>query len=277
MAKILVVDDDAAIVAGIRAMLDLHGLESEAAWDRETAEARIGESFFPIILADLRMRDDEDGFYLIDAVRRISPRSRVATITGYADAATVERLRERGAMLVLQKPFDEAELMSALGEMLRVVEEAAEQRADDSDLYAATARILRGIACRRYGFSRDDADELVQEAWLLFLEKRESVRAPRAWLSGTVANLCRQAIGKLQQDRERTSELEDVAFVRRDDSALVIHQGLARIDERSRALCTMIGLEQRSYEEVSRAAAIPLGSVGPLYMRAKARLREAIA
>ncbi len=40
-------------------------------------------------------------------------------------------------------------------------------------------------------------------------------------------------------------------------------------------LCTTIGLEQRTYDEVSAAAAIPIGSVGPLYMRAKERLRNA--
>ncbi|HYO79707.1 MAG TPA: sigma factor-like helix-turn-helix DNA-binding protein, partial [Thermoanaerobaculia bacterium] len=58
---------------------------------------------------------------------------------------------------------------------------------------------------------------------------------------------------------------------------LTVHQALARLDDRSRTLCTMIGLEQRSYEEVSAATNVPLGSVGPLYLRAKARLRVAMS
>jgi DNA-directed RNA polymerase specialized sigma24 family protein len=66
------------------------------------------------------------------------------------------------------------------------------------------------------------------------------------------------------------------AIVPADDTILAMRQGLASIDARSRALCTMIGLEQHSYEEVSSTVGIPLGSVGPLYMRAKARLRQAL-
>ena len=95
-------------------MLDLNGIESEGAFGCDEAEARIAAEFFPIILSDLRMRGEEDGFRLIDAVRRISPRSRVAAMTGYADAATEARLRERGAHLVLRKPLHEEELMAAL-------------------------------------------------------------------------------------------------------------------------------------------------------------------
>jgi DNA-directed RNA polymerase specialized sigma24 family protein len=42
-------------------------------------------------------------------------------------------------------------------------------------------------------------------------------------------------------------------------------------------LCELIGLEQCSYEEVSAAAGLPLGSIGPLYIRAKNKLRAAVA
>lgn len=258
-------------------VLDLNGIESEGASGCDEAEMRIAAEFFPIILSDLRMRDDEDGFRLIDAVRRISPRSRVAAMTGYADAATEARLRERGAHMVLRKPLLEDELMAALREMLAAIEVAEVERCHDLDaLYASTVRTLQTIARGRFGFPTEDAQELIQETWLLYLEKRRDVHTPKSWLSGTIANLCRQEIQRRVRERGRHVAIPIIEVERNDDDVLAVHQALAKLDERSRMLCTTIGLEQGSYDEVSAAAAIPLGSVGPLYMRAKERLRNAL-
>lgn len=275
--RILIVDDQPEIVFAIQCMLEGHDLDAAAASSCEAAEKLIAAEFFPVILSDLRMHTDEDGFRIIDAVKRLSPRSRVATITGYADAETEQRLRDRGAQMILRKPLCDAELMAAVRELLVVVEAAVgEHEGDDEGLYAATVDRLRITAQKKYRFTADEADELVQETWLLFLEKRCSVRTPRAWLSGTIANLCRQEIERRVRSREHALEVRADAIVPADDIILSMRQGLASLDERSRTLCTLIGLEQQSYEEVSSAVGIPLGSVGPLYMRAKARLREAL-
>lgn len=279
MSKILVVDDDRLVVDTVRLVLDINGIDSVGASNCAEAEARIAEEFFPIVLSDLRMQGEDDGFRLIDAVRRISPRSRVAAMTGYADAATEVRLRERGAHLVLRKPLDESELMAALREMLAAVEEAeALSGGDDLDtLYTTTLNTLQAIARGRFGFPTEDAQELVQETWLLFLEKRNDVHTPKSWLSGTIANLCRREIDRRVRDRERNVAIPVIEVERNDDDVLAVRQALAKLDDRSRMLCTAIGLEQHSYDEVSAATSIPLGSVGPLYMRAKEKLRDAIS
>ena len=259
-------------------MLGLHEIECETAWDCESAEQRIAGEFFPVILSDLRMRSDDDGFRILDAVQRLSPRSRVAAMTGFADDATVNRLRERGAMLVLRKPFLEEDLIAALQEMLQAVEEAAPSQSEDDDaLYVATIDSLRRIARGRFRFAEEDIEELVQETWVLFLEKRHSVRTPKAWLTGTIANLCRREIERRIADRARAAEMPEPSIVPSDDAVLAVHQALARVDDRSRTLCTLIGLEQKSYEEVSASERLPIGSVGPLYLRAKEKLRRVLA
>lgn len=278
MTRVLVVDDEPSIVAGIQEVLALHGIESEAAWDADTAEERIASEFFPVILADLRLRTEADGLRLIDSVRRLSAGSRLVTMTGHASAETEARVRERGASLVLRKPFAEDELLAVLREMVQTIATAEAAHAGDDDaLYAATIDTLGKISRGRYGFTREDAEELVQETWLLFLEKRANVHAPRAWLSGTIANLCRREIGKRQLERARAAEMPDLGFEPRHDDVLAVRSALERVDERSRELCTRIGMEEWSYAEVSAAAEIPIGSVGPLYLRAKERLRKAIS
>ena len=275
--KILIVDDDPGVVAGIAAMLSMHEIESDGAEDGAEAERRIADEFFPVILADLRLRSDEEGLRLLDAVRRLSPRSRVASMTGYADAATEQLLRERGAHVVLRKPFLGDEVVPILRELLAAVEAAEESCATDDQLYTATAGTLHAICRRRFGFDSGDAEELVQETWLLFLQKRAAIRAPRAWLAGAAANLCRQRIERYARERERAAEMSDIGAPPPHDAVISVRQALAGLDERSRALCTMIGLEERSYEEVSAALGLPLGSVGPLYIRAKTRLRKDLA
>ncbi|HET8775399.1 MAG TPA: response regulator [Thermoanaerobaculia bacterium] len=272
--KILIVDDEPAVVSGIEALLEIHGLPSVGVSDAAAAEARIADEFFPVILADLRLRTEEDGLRLLDAVQRLSPRSRVASMTGFADAATEQRLRERGVHTVLHKPVGEEVLIGALREMLAAVETAEETCVTDDELYAATIGRLYAISRGRFGFDRDDAEDLVQETWLLFLEKRAAVRTPATWLSGTLANLCRQQIDRRVRARARSGELmEEPGRIGATESVLTLRQALARLDDRSRRLCTLIGLEEYSYDEASAALAMPLGSVGPSYIRAKSKLR----
>lgn len=148
------------------------------------------------------------------------------------------------------------------------------------DLYTQVRSVLHAIPQRRYGLSSDQADEVVQEAWYLFLTKRHEIRKVRPWLAGTVSNLCRQKLQELMrfqllecESRELKNRTESFGSQLRE---ILLRQGLGRVDERSRKLCTLIALEGWSYEEVSEELDMPLGSVGPLYIRAKKNLRKSL-
>lgn len=143
-------------------------------------------------------------------------------------------------------------------------------------IYSTSINRLQAISRGRYRFAPEDAEELVQDAWLLFLQKQQTIDTPSAWLSGTVANLCRQEIDRRTRDRARTEAMPERTAVPTNDATLAIRQALARLDPRSRQLCELIGLEQRPYDEVSTTTGLPLGSVGPLYLRAKKKLRKAL-
>ena len=71
--------------------------------------------------------------------------------------------------------------------------------------------------------------------------------------------------------------MPDAGVEPKTDQILAVRQALARVDARSQMLLSRIGLERESYEAVSEASGIPIGSVGPLYMRAKRRMQKAIA
>jgi len=278
MQRVLVVDDDPVIVEALVTSLSLEDFDVVGVHDREAAEAKIASEFFPLILTDLRMRSEDDGLRLIDAVARLSPRSRVATMTAYAAPGMEQELLARGAALVLFKPFNVMETARVLREMLAAIEQTA-VGGDLDALYMKSLPLLHSIVRRRFGLDRDDAEDLVQESWCLFLEQRAKVMQPRAWLAGTVANLCRQRITRLVKSRAEVpaDDSPELSYEVAADASLIVGQLLERVDERTRALAELIGIERLSYDEVSTALRIPLGSVGPLYIRARKKMRAMLS
>lgn len=160
------------------------------------------------------------------------------------------------------------------------IEEPDGESVDIEELHRSLRKVLFSIPLRRYGLSPDEAEELVQEAWLLFLEKRREIRKARPWLTGTLANLCKQEIQRNRRGRETQLAIDEEGLELADErpqtntDVLAVREVLGRTDERTRNLCTLIGMEGLSYDEVSAELDMPLGSVGPLYIRAKQRLRK---
>jgi DNA-directed RNA polymerase specialized sigma24 family protein len=274
MTKILVVDDDPLIVEGLVEMLRIEAFDAAGALDRETAEEALAAEFYPVVLADLRLRSEEEGWRLLDAIARISPSTRVASMTGYATDEIEQKLRERGAALVLRKPMEITEIVALIREMAAALETA--QSDDLDEVYRQTYQQLAGLARKRYGIGADEAQDILHEAWCLFLEKRASVRTPKAWLSGTVVNLCRRWIE--ERIRWRGPDVDDLERWTGGDvvTSLVARDALERVDARTRRLCELIAVEGLRYDEVSDTMRIPIGSVGPLYMRAKKKMRDVL-
>ena len=266
MQTILLVDDDIHVASGLQQLLSLEEIPSAIATDRESAEAMIAKQFYPVVLADLRLRSEHDGLELIQAIGRISPRSKVAAMTGFATSELATRAREVGASALLRKPFDYELLLKTVRTL----------RADDYDtIYRTTAPRLRAMMGRRYFLNADQCDDILQQAWCLLLERRNEVRDPGAWLSGTVVNLSKQMIH--QSVKERPFDAFPAAermYLDDQGMTLAVRSAMSRLDDRSRSLCTLIGLEQMSYAEVSERLSIPIGSIGPLYLRAKEKLKR---
>jgi RNA polymerase sigma-70 factor, ECF subfamily len=149
-------------------------------------------------------------------------------------------------------------------------------------LYLNARKKLYAIPRVRFGLTHDQAEDVLQDAWLLFLQKRAAVESAGPWLAGAVVNLSRQTIDRRVRKREQPEELE--ALDRHVDESisdlndvLTVRRALEQVDERARTLCALIGMDGMSYEEASAATGMPLGSIGPLYIRAKKKLRGVIA
>lgn len=281
--RVLVVDDEKAIVAGLLCLLETEQIEGAGAFDRQSAETLMKETFFPVIVADLRLHTESEGLKLLDSVRRISPRSRVLTLTGLSTPELDEEVLRRGAVMVIRKPAGNLEILEAVSRWLEEVERLAtsQETLDFEALHRGLRKLLHAIPRKRYGLTNEEAEEVVQQAWLLFLENREVIRKARPWLMGTVANLCKHRIGLIHRRRETFVGDEELARIPgtrvENDSEIALGQAMAVLDEQSRDLCHLIGVEGYAYDEVSARLKLPLGSIGPMYIRAKSKMRREMA
>ncbi len=279
--RVLIVDDEVAIREGLAMLMEAESIDSTEAGDRDSAVELLAKTFFPVIIADLCLKTTADGLRLLDEIRRLSSRSRIVTISGYVTPELEEEVKRRGVSLVLHKPMTNDVIMAAIHDLVAEIEReaAASPEMDDAALYAKVQKVLYSIPRRKYGLSHDAAEDIVQQAWLLFLQKRAFVRDARTWLAGTAVNLSRQELQRFSRitDGDPAGVFDATPDERPNElDVIAVRQALKQLDPRSRELCEWIGLEGFSYDEVSNATAVPLGSVGPSYLREKKRLRSVL-
>jgi len=269
------------IVEGLTIHLTWEALSAAGAFDRLSAIAMMAEEDYSVVLADLCLTTREEGLQLIDEIRRVSPGSRIVTMTGHTNPEIEAEVLACGSMRLLHKGDGEQVIVDAILEVLAEIEREAgkQEELDVEALYQHTVRLLHSIPMRRFGLSPQQADDVVQDAWLLFLEKRGLIHSPRAWLAGTVSKLCLQLLGRSSRLRQLDEATLDEMLAGGEgvtESRMIVNQALARLDPRSRELCRRLAIEGFSYAEVSDTMSLPIGSIGPLYMRAKASLRRSL-
>jgi hypothetical protein len=235
-----------------------------------------------VILADLCLHTQEEGLALIDLVLQSMSRSKVIVISADAPPAVEAQLLERGVSVVLQKPATGDEILQAIYAMLAEIEAEApaDQPVDLETLYLTVRHKLYDIPRRRFNLSHDRAEDVLHEAWLLYLQKRDGVRFVRPWLAGVVANLSRQQIDQVKRRRETPDDvaLETFADAKHLDDAerLALEQALERIDL-VRAFSVSSSPSKDSRTPRWRATGLPLGSIGPTYLRARRKLRDLLS
>lgn len=118
-ARILVVDDDAAIRSTLAEVLAEDGAaEVDVAASAEEAIRVLDASAAPdLVLSDIRMRG-LDGMDLLRFIRQRAPASKVVLMTAYHDVGTAVRAMREGASDFLCKPFDLHSLRAVLDRLL---------------------------------------------------------------------------------------------------------------------------------------------------------------
>jgi CheY-like chemotaxis protein len=126
---VVVVDDDALVLDGMRGVLKSWGCSVVTATSGDAALAALSEQRRPdIIISDYRLRDGKTGFDVIESIRRAFGTSIPAFLIS-GDTAP-ERLREARASgyYLLHKPVFPITLRSVVSQLLKD-QDVAEERA----------------------------------------------------------------------------------------------------------------------------------------------------
>jgi CheY-like chemotaxis protein len=128
--RILLVDDNVAVLLTLKAVLEFHGFEVETAGSSAEAVARMEAGVFQMVITDLRMETEEAGLEVIRTARRQAYDPATALLTAYPPEQSLDGKPREGEDWTGEN--SESLLIKPLGtgDLLRQVEALLVRQAD---------------------------------------------------------------------------------------------------------------------------------------------------
>ncbi|HET7348134.1 MAG TPA: response regulator [Acidobacteriaceae bacterium] len=144
--RILLVDDDVAILLTLKAVLEISGFEVETAASAREAKMRLKSNEYHMVITDLRMESDTAGQEVAAAAKRAPNRPAVAMLTAYPPADVDWVTASTDKMLV--KPMNTQDLLRQI-EALLVSHEDKKRRENEKKLETLAATGSSGTASKK--------------------------------------------------------------------------------------------------------------------------------
>lgn len=166
--------------------------------------------------------------------------------------------------------------------------------AGDQGAYDAIVERFAGLVwriARSHRLSNADAADVSQTVWLRLVEQLDRIREPErigAWLATTARHECLAVLRK----GARAVPTDDIAFeaatpvslavpaadagrIEALEQHVAVRAAFVELDERCRMLLSLLHTDPpASYEEITAAMAMPVGSIGPTRQRCLEKLRR---
>jgi DNA-binding response OmpR family regulator len=123
--RILLVDDDMAVLLTLKAVLEMHGFEVQTAQSVDEAAQKLASGTYQMVITDMRMKTETDGQQVVRIAREQTYRPATAILTAYPPAES--DWRDTGAGSLLVKPVGTKDLVRQI-EALLVSHEDEKQR-----------------------------------------------------------------------------------------------------------------------------------------------------
>jgi DNA-binding response OmpR family regulator len=140
--RILLVDDDLAVLLTLKAVLELHGFEIETAGSTAEAFSRLESGVYHMVISDLRMETEEAGLEVLRAARRQKYAPATALLTAYPPNGEHWSAEQSESLLV--KPLGTRDLV-------RQVEALLVRRADEQQRRQLNGSATAQEATRKAG------------------------------------------------------------------------------------------------------------------------------
>ena len=83
MFRVLIVDDESAILGLLKYVLELSSFEPQTARSAAEAKSLLSQQTFDVVLTDMRMESATAGFDVVRAARQLHPRPVIAILTAF--------------------------------------------------------------------------------------------------------------------------------------------------------------------------------------------------
>ena len=124
--RILLVDDELAILLTLKAVLELHGFDVDTAASAREAKSKIRAHSYHMVITDMRMENERSGMDVVETARAAEYDPAIAMLTAFPIPG--EEWESAGADQMLVKPMNTNDLLGQI-EALLVTHEDNKQRA----------------------------------------------------------------------------------------------------------------------------------------------------
>jgi DNA-binding response OmpR family regulator len=134
--RILLVDDELAILLTLKAILEMNGFEVETADCYREAEQKLKAGVYHMVITDMKMETDTAGYDVIRVAKQQKYNPATAILTAYPTLGN--DWRSRGAHSLLVKPVGTQDLLRQI-EALLVAHEDQKRLTDKPPVKAVSA------------------------------------------------------------------------------------------------------------------------------------------
>ena len=116
--RVLLVDDEVAVLLTLKAVLEINGFDVETAASAREGRLKLRSHVYDMVITDMRMESDQAGAEVIMAARTASFSPAIALLTAFPVAE--EDWQEMGADHMLVKPMHTKILLDQINQLLQL-------------------------------------------------------------------------------------------------------------------------------------------------------------
>jgi DNA-binding response OmpR family regulator len=145
--RILLVDDEVAVLLTMKAILEISGFQVDTAASAREGKSRLHTNEYHMVITDMRMENDAAGVEVIQAARSAAYRPAVAILTAFPVAD--EDWQEMGADKLLVKPMHTKVLLQQIEKLFASHEAKLAKSADSATVKAAPKKAPQKAAAKK--------------------------------------------------------------------------------------------------------------------------------
>ena len=135
--RILLVDDELAILLTLKAILEINGFEVDTAASAKEAIARLSGNAYQMVITDMRMETETAGYDVIREAKKQDYDPAVAILTAFPLLGS--DWKEEGADSMLVKPMNTNDLLRQIEALLVSHEDRRQERRSSTSLKKKSA------------------------------------------------------------------------------------------------------------------------------------------